>query len=269
MKKGGFLSYLEKEWLNLKNSFKAYNIKALLTLVYDSIFYIFSIASIFLYFFYIDKQAAKLNLSSLDEILLDAAKAKELYPHLQKFIFFDVFFCFILLVVVVFVVMALTKLKIWSEITNNKANKKDSLKFIGIRFVWSLIMIPAYAVIVPASMIFIALLKAGAYPASFIPLIIIIVIFLLMSNTKIIMYIDYLKTKNFSCIPSSFKIGFKKAHKFILPYIVSIILFILFIQLSNLFFFASDIIQGYIAIFLMVLYFSWFRLYIYEVSKTI
>lgn len=266
-KKGGFLSYLNYEWDNLKNSFISYKKKSLMTIIYDIFFYLIVIISSTLYGLYLQFRTSKINLIDIQQTIQDPSQSAQVLGLLKRFLFFDMIGCFILLSIIIFLAVATIKPLIWAEITNNKLNKKDIIRFWGTRALWSLILIPAYIIAVPLFAILIVAVKSNSSVTVLIVSSILLVSFLFFTNTKIIMYIIYTKTKSLKSIFEAFKIGFKKIHYFIIPYLVILASFIAFTNLTRIFFFVPEQIQSYISAVLIIIYISWFRFYVYEVNK--
>jgi hypothetical protein len=108
------------------------------------------------------------------------------------------------------------------------------------------------------------------------------IIFLFFANIKNLMYIYFTETKDLSCIKKAFRLGFKKVHLFIIPYLTIIASFLVF---YNIYLYIFAFLFGGMAplesagfslktfffylIAPLIMFGLWFRIYLYSIFKSL
>lgn len=163
-----------------------------------------------------------------------------------------------LFAIIIFAIYSLTNLLIWSAITGKKLKKKDmkfSAGFFGLSAVWVLtwVMIMLLAVLS---------VRTEVVALWIVP------ITLFYGHFTNLAYISYFKRgKVFKSIRSSFGVGTSKLGAFILPYILTLVGFIIINLVLMLIpiFIKIRPMTLYFIVFLF--YFAWFRIYVYSFAK--
>ncbi|TKJ17699.1 hypothetical protein CEE44_04165 [Candidatus Woesearchaeota archaeon B3_Woes] len=186
---------------------------------------------------------------------LQQTEISQISSQLSNFLW-SIFVGIAIVALVTFIAMCIFKGLIWFRIANKKFNFNYSKKFILLNLLWFLIWIT------PAILLFFVLKK------EIIAYLLVIITILLLHFTNLL-YISFTKNPKLSSIKKAFKIGIKKIHLFILPYLIAIIIFLVISQLYWLYNFMPGNTSTIITVLILIIYLAWFRIYLYNVVKDI
>jgi hypothetical protein len=272
-------AYFKKSFEIFIKSFRDFDRRIILAVLYDLIFYFILILAAFVFFKLFTQRSLEIGAIQLDQIGVSQEIAQQTLDQLKSFIFF-VIATPIILGIIIFVAMSLCKVLIWFQIARKKATLKGILSFMGIRAILGgiglagiIISTPLFFLIYFAIQIKSIFLLSLAGSIFFLGL-------LFLTNIKNIAYILYTEEQKVTIIKKAFVIGAKKAHLFILPYIMTAVMFLI---VTDVYYYTFKFIFGSIipvtspplttAFFYIVIpfiiFFIWFRIYFYGVFKSL
>jgi len=227
----------------------------IITALYDALYWLFVYGMVFFSMWQINKQAmiAK-SVSVLDtqQMMNDAVASQNLAAIKQLF---WVFVVGVLVLFVLFIIAyALSRGMIWSTITAKKPNKKYFLKMFGLTAGWWAIWTVLFILIAlgmkgnPAA-------KQGLYGMLFISTYFTPIVYTLFTEKNLVG----------SSISNGLATGIAKLHRFVIPYTYAFIVYIIMYQFFKLIQHTSFMKPA--AMLFVVLYFSWLRIYVYNVVK--
>ena len=249
-------NYFKNSWNLFVKSFKDFDTRAIFIVLYDLIFFSIIYLSFIIFSKYIQNKSLKINIPLTEEIMqLPQTEISQISSQLNNFLWF-IFIGIVLVALIIFIAACTFKGLIWLKITHKKFTIDFIKKFVLLNLIWTLIWI------IP--IIIIALVLKKDLLAPFL----VIIAPLIMHFTNIL-HIFFIHTKKLSSIKRAFKIGIKKIYLFILPYILMLIIFLIISQSYWLYNFMPGNIPFIIAIFVLLVYFAWFRIYLYTIVKDI
>ena len=247
MKKRG-KNFLTDNIITLKNSFKNINLTFLLIIVLDVLFY-FILFQAGNYYLSIMQQKA-LGITLDQNLLADPAAASGLLETVRGFFFFLVASIIIFLLITI-IVISLLKGVIWSLTVNKKLNLEFFKKFLILNLIW----IPSWFLL--------AFLATVAIREGTAPLFV-LVIFILTFYFTNILYPLFLKQNKLAMIKTSFSLGIRKIHYFIIPFAIIIISSLIISRIYNLI--ALNInLNPNVLLLIGIIYVAWLRYYFVEV----
>ena len=261
------------------NSFKEFDTRTLFIILYDMIFFLISISSIYILVRVFSNKALAINNLPIQQITVSQELARSMLAEFKSFLLFLII-APLIVSFIIFVSMSILKILIWFNIARKTITAQEIIKFIGIRALWLLISIGITILLTPLFLLAYFAAQASSFNLLFIVGAILFFIFVFFNNIKTIMYIKYTETKSLSIIKSSFLLGIKKAHYFIIPCIIIGVIFILFFNsyfyVFKFFFERFIPVDGesiktmfFYLIIPMASLFAWFRIYFYNVVKDI
>ena len=214
-KKSNFL-----EWNNLvlTSSIKKIDINIFLVIILDALFYLLSGYLVIFWLQRIQAKLAGFNLPS-DVTAIGVEKTQQLVREAKAF-YFLLIFSFLLLLIAIIFLASILKGIIWAKTTKTKISFGLISKFLGLNLIWMSFWFAA-----------VFLVSWLAEPAMTpILMVIVIILGLYFTNT---LYTIFMKEQKISSIIGAVKIGIKKAHLFLLPYSVILLLFFVIVNLGR------------------------------------
>ena len=248
------MKYIKNQYKILIKSLKEFDIKIIFIVLFDLLFYSLSLLSLFLFSKFIQNKTIEISKLPLDRLIeLPQEQLKTILSELKGFLFIFILVT-ILLFIVIFLLACIFKSLIWLKITEKKLNKTFLKKFIITKLIWNLIWL------IPIVLLFLLLKKSLIAPF-------LVIMALLIIHFTNILYIKF--NNKLRSIKEVFKLGTKKIHLFILPYIVIILGFLIVIQLYWIYRFLPESLQGVISAIILLIYIAFSRIYLYNVVKEI
>ncbi|MBN2111659.1 hypothetical protein JW707_01030 [Candidatus Woesearchaeota archaeon] len=250
-------NYIKEKYSEFIEGFKSLDRTLLFVVVYNLVFYIsvvISYSKMLDIMYDMSQPLMAIAASTLSESvqILDSQIAT------FKMFYFSMIGYAALFLIILYLIYSLTNLFMWSAITKTKLRKSSRnfiLKFFGLNLAW----LVAWAVLV---FILLLSLRTETVPFWFVAAI------LIYAHTTTIAYIAYFKRKKICVsIKSAFNTGFAKLHKFLIPYVFALIVFIIinavFTPIGNMLY------KGVNTIFLIafLFYSAWLRIYVYSFAK--
>lgn len=247
------ISFIKQNYSNFINSLGNINLKIFFIVILDVLFYyIFMQAGRFL-ITQIQKKSTNIDLTQ-NLLELSQQNAAQLLSSLKEFFFF-IIILLILFVIAVIINWSIIKGIIWNFTKHKKPSLKFMKKFLLLNFIW----LPIW--------ILIFLLIAFGIKQSAAPIFMIIAFMLAVYFTNIL-YPLFLANNKISSIKESFRLGFKKIHYFIIPYIIIIALFLILSKIYSIAVLGINI-SPYVSYTFIIIYIAWIRYYMVEVVNSI
>ncbi len=260
-------NYIKNSWNLFVKSFKEFDTKVIFIVLYDLIFFSIVYISFITLAKLIQNKALNINAPQLEQLTqlqqTEIIQASSQLNNLWLYIYIGV----ILTLLIIFIAACIFKGMIWFKIAGKKANKKTIIKLIRTRALFLLISIGFIIAIIPLFISLSVAIKAQSLISVIILSTIIGLLWLIFINIKNLMYIYFTTTTN--PIKKAFRIGIKKIHLLILPYIIMFIIFIIISQLYWLYNFMPGNISTIITVLILLVYLAWFRIYLYTIVKDI
>jgi len=143
---------------------------------------------------------------------------------------------------------------IWTTIANQKPNKKFFLRFLRLNAAWWAIWLPIFF-IVGAGLSRSPNIKEGLVGLMFIAVYFAPIVYTLYMQKHLIGY----------SIGNGIAWGIAKIHRFVVPYVYAIIVYVILFQVFRLF--MNTMLFKPVSMLFVVLYFAWLRTYLYEIIK--
>ena len=249
--------YLKSKFDEFINSFKTLDRTLLYIVVYKLVFYIAIVISYNKFASILQEKSgpilaiASSSISHSAEVL--SSQAATLKGFLFSMLGYLIFF-----VIILYIIYTLMNLFIWSTITRTKLKKSSKnfiMKFFGLNLIWLIGWIVVIFLLLMS-------LRKETVPYWFAG------VAFVYSHLTVLLYIAYFKRKKISrSLKSAFNTGFAKLHKFIIPYILAVVVF----AIVNAVFtpIGTRLYTGVNTVFLIafLFYAAWLRIYIYSFAK--
>ena len=264
-------SFLKQNCDIFINSFKRINLKIFLILFFDILFYFIFMQAGNFFMNVIQKRAANVDLTQ-NFMNLNQQVANTLLTSVRGF------FSFLIISLILFAVLMIINWSLfkglnWAITANKKFNLKFFKKFLQLNLIW----LPIWFLLI---FLFAIIIKPTAAP---IYMVIILIIAFYLTNILYPLFLKHTETQYVSgakkskaflgnskikTIKEAFKLGIKKIHHFIMPYLIIIIFFLIISKLYKLITLNIDanpnIFFGIILIFI-----AWMRYYFVEIVESL
>jgi len=248
------MKYLKKTKETLIESFKELDTRIINILLFDLIFYLITFLSLIKFGKQTQNKYLELNLLPMDQIgTLPQGELANVSTQLQGFIF-SLIIGFILIGVLIFISTVIFKGLIWLQTTKTKPKLNFFPKFALLNIVWLI------TCILPIIILAFVLKREIMAP-------IIAVLAILALHFTNIIYILFTKENKLNVIKKALKIGTKKIHHYIIPYIIIAIVFFLIFQLYWIYKFIPENIQNIISALILLTHLAWARIYLTKITK--
>ncbi len=227
----------------------------LTTALYDALYWLLVIGAMYFYQWRLTARAVALQATTTisKEALMQPETAAQGVASLQQ-LTFTMLGGGILLIVFCFIVYTLSRGMIWTTITKQKPNKKFFLKFLGLNAAWWVIWLTLFI------MIAIGMKTSPNQKESIVTMLLVAYYF-----TPILHTLFTQKHLIGHSIGNAFAWGIAKVHKFIVPYTLVFIIYLIAYQAFRLF--ENTAFIKPVAMLFVVLFISWIRTYLYEIIK--
>ncbi len=240
------MNYLKDNIRMYLNSFKRMNKSFLLILTLNALFVMLTLAVFKVISLFSKGWMDKINKIDLSGITLQTeAQLQSTISALKGFVVF-VIFAAVLFILLFTIIWSLTQGTIWNLLLKNKFTLKYFERFLLLNLIWFLPWLIMLFLILFGSKL--TSLTAISY--------IFIALFL---HFSFILYVLFAKENKLKQIKNALKLGIIKIHKFVLPYLIILITFIVILQLNLL------KINYYLIVFVFLIFFSWVQAYTKEV----
>ena len=229
----------------------------IITALYDALYWMLVFASVYFYQWrlnllagttkdgvVLDKQAMLTNPDILNQNV-------EVLQTLFVFLFAGA----IILIIFTLITYTLSRGMIWTTLADKKPNKKFFLRFLGLNSLWWLIWLP---------FLIISGLATKQAPAAQNTAILFIMIAAYFTPILHTLFVSGRKIGE--SIGNAFAIGISKLFKFVVPYTLAFIVYIIIYQLFRIVPTQQKMIFA-ASMLLVVLYFAWLRTYLYQIIK--
>ncbi|MDP6548181.1 MAG: hypothetical protein QF917_04465 [Candidatus Woesearchaeota archaeon] len=247
------ISFIKQNYSNFINSLGNINLKIFIILILDILFYYTLMQTGRFLITQIQKKSTNIDLSQ-NLLELSQQNAAQLLSSLRGFFFF-IIISLILFVIAVIINWSIIKGIIWNLTGNNKPSLKFMKKFLLLNFIW----LPIWTVIF--------LLIAFGIKQEAAPIFMIIAFILAIYLTNIL-YPLFLADNKITNIKKSLRLGFKKIHYFIIPYIIIIVFFLILSKIYSIATLGININPN-VSYALIIIYIAWVRYYMIEVVDSI
>jgi len=236
---------------SLKKIKKTINWKILTTAIFEALYWLIIIVITTLYFKILGNKIAKMP-NITPETILNPSTTQTAATSIQG-IYYHLIIGSITILVLTFLVYIITRTIIWKIITKQKINKKFILKYLATNAInWIIWLIPV-AIFAMAS----ATTKTRGP-----------IILILMAATYFcgILHPMFMKKQKIGyTISHTIATGITQIHKYIVPYTYALLIYGIIIQPIKL----IPIIATPLSIVTIILFISWLRIYINEITKEI
>ena len=246
-------NFIKQNYTLLINSFKRINLKILLILIFDILFYFIFIQVGKFLLKVITKKADNVDLTQ-NLIDLNQQAANNLLSSMREFFLFFAF-SIILFLILMIISWSIFNGLIWSIVSDKKFNLKFFKKF----FLLNLICLQIWFLLI----ILFAIIMKPQTAAIF--MIIILIIAFYLTN---ILYPLFLKENRIRKIKEAFKLGISKIHYFIVPYAIIIALFLIILNAYNLII-VKIYPNPYVLYGIILLFIAWLRYYFVEIVTSL
>ena len=246
-------NFVKQNYHIFVNSFKRINLKIFLILLFDILFYFVFMQVGNFFIKALEQKASNVDLTQ-NLLGLSQQSATQLLSSVR-----GVFFFLILSAIIFIILMTINwsffKGWIWSITTNKKFNLKFFKKFFLLNIIW----LPTWFILI---FLFAIIIKPQT--AAIFMLITLIIAFYFTN----ILYPLFLKNNKISVIKEAFKLGIKKIHHFVVPYLIIIILLLTISRIYSLItlniYINPNIFFGVLLIFV-----AWLRYYFVEIVDSL
>jgi len=227
----------------------------IITALYDALYWLFVYGAAYFLIWRIQVKAAMAQTSTVFDTaqMMNAEVATQNLAIMQTFLFTFVGGG-VLVFVLCILAYTLSRGMIWSTITTKKPNKKFFFKMFGLTLGWGAIWTVLFVIIAiglkgsaDTKQALLGLLMVAVY---FTP-----IVYTLFTDKNLIGY----------SISNGLAIGIAKVHKFIIPYTYAFVAYIILYQVFRLLQYTAFMKPA--SMLFVVLYFSWLRIYIYNIVK--
>lgn len=225
------------EWNSsiLVGSLKAIGLEIFLIVLLDALFYVISG---YLFIFWMQRVQSKMASFNIpaDLMSMGAERAGQVVVDIKAF-YYTVLFSFILLLLAIIFLAAISKAIIWAKTTRVKISLRLISRFMVLNLMWMgfwlLLILAASILVEPASAPF---FMAG-----------IAVIGLYFTN---ILYPIFIKTQEYKSIATAARLGISSMHLFILPNALALLLLYVILKVAGLVHFSQSAILAFILVLL-------------------
>jgi hypothetical protein len=248
------MKYLKQTKKTLIESFKELDTKIINIILFDLIFYLITFLSLIKFGKITQNKYIKLNLLPMDKIgQLPQEELTKVTSQLQGFIF-TLIAGIILIVLIIFLSVVIFKGLIWLQTTKTKTKLSFFPKFALLNLIWILVCV------LPIVILAFLLKRAIMAP-------IIVLIALAALHFINIIYILFTKENKLNTIKKALKLGTKKLHHYIIPYLIIAIVFFLVFQVYWIYKFTPEKIQNIFSALILLTHLAWARIYLTKVTE--